>query len=164
MSKEFRKNVKGFTIIEVMIVLAIAALILLAVFLAVPALQRNSRNTQRKHDIGNLLTAITVFESNNSGTVPTIACGSNGSYKVSTGSCATPGGTPAAFKMGFYTSVPAFLTGTQSARTTDVLQIAKGAKCTAAGGSTATGAAARSIAALFTLESGSRLVAACQES
>jgi prepilin-type N-terminal cleavage/methylation domain-containing protein len=38
----------GFTIIEVMIVLAIAGLILLIVFLAVPALQRNSRNYQRK--------------------------------------------------------------------------------------------------------------------
>ncbi len=37
----------GFTIIEVMIVLVIAAVILLIVFLAVPALQRNSRNTQR---------------------------------------------------------------------------------------------------------------------
>ena len=39
---------KGFTIIEVMIVLAIAGLIILIVFLAVPALQRNGRNTQQK--------------------------------------------------------------------------------------------------------------------
>jgi prepilin-type N-terminal cleavage/methylation domain-containing protein len=35
----------GFTIIEVMIVLAIAGLILLIVFLAVPALEREARNT-----------------------------------------------------------------------------------------------------------------------
>ena len=50
------KNRKdGFTIIEVLIVLAIAGLIMLIVFLAVPALQRNSRNTQRKNDVANIL-------------------------------------------------------------------------------------------------------------
>ena len=43
---------EGFTIIEVMIVLAIAAMILLVVLLAVPALQRNSRNTAVKTDAG----------------------------------------------------------------------------------------------------------------
>ena len=42
-----KKRAEGFTIIEVLIVLAIAGLILLVVFLAVPALQRNARNTQR---------------------------------------------------------------------------------------------------------------------
>lgn len=41
---------KGFTIIEVLIVLAVAGLIMLIVFMAVPALQRNSRNTQRNSD------------------------------------------------------------------------------------------------------------------
>lgn len=44
------KREEGFTIIEVLIVLAIAGLIILIVFLAVPALQRNSRNTQRTND------------------------------------------------------------------------------------------------------------------
>lgn len=44
------KRDEGFTIIEVLIVLAIAGLIMLIVFLAVPALQRNSRNTQRTND------------------------------------------------------------------------------------------------------------------
>ena len=47
-------NKKGFTIIEVLIVLAIAGLILLIVFMAVPALQRNSRNTQRNNDAASL--------------------------------------------------------------------------------------------------------------
>src|SRR5258708_36141034 len=51
------KSQKGFTIIEVMIVLVIAGLILLIVFLAVPALQRNARNTHRKSDIAGLLAA-----------------------------------------------------------------------------------------------------------
>jgi len=40
---------KGFTIIEIMIVLAIAGAILLIIFLAVPALRRNARNYDRKN-------------------------------------------------------------------------------------------------------------------
>jgi len=63
-------NNKGFTIIEIMIVLAIAGLILLIVFLAVPALQRSSRNTSRKSDAGHIGTAVNDFVSNNSGQVP----------------------------------------------------------------------------------------------
>lgn len=39
-----KKDKKGFTIIEVLIVLAIAGAIMLIVFLAVPALQRNAKN------------------------------------------------------------------------------------------------------------------------
>ena len=64
------KQQKGFTIIEIMIVLAIAALIMLIVFLAVPALQRSSRNTQRKNDAGNILSAINTYVSNNNGSLP----------------------------------------------------------------------------------------------
>jgi len=45
-----KRSHSGFTIIEVMIVLAIAGVIMLALFLAVPALQRNSRNNQRDSD------------------------------------------------------------------------------------------------------------------
>jgi prepilin-type N-terminal cleavage/methylation domain-containing protein len=41
----------GFTVIEILIVLAIAALFLLAVFLALPALQRNERNDSRKRSV-----------------------------------------------------------------------------------------------------------------
>lgn len=43
------KNTKGFTIIEVVLVLAIAGLIFLMVFIALPALQRGQRDTQRRH-------------------------------------------------------------------------------------------------------------------
>lgn len=46
----------GFTIIEVLIVMAVAALIILIVFLAVPALQRNERNVSRK-EFANLAAA-----------------------------------------------------------------------------------------------------------
>ncbi|MBP9489769.1 hypothetical protein KBE88_03345, partial [Candidatus Saccharibacteria bacterium] len=46
----------AFTIIEVVLVLAIAGLIFLMVFIALPALQRNQRDTQRKNDIARIVT------------------------------------------------------------------------------------------------------------
>ena len=64
------KNKKGFTIIEVVLVLAIAGLIFLMVFIALPALQRSQRNTQRKDDMARIMTAVTDFMSNNSGYDP----------------------------------------------------------------------------------------------
>lgn len=64
------KNAKGFTIVETMIVLAIAALILLIVFLAVPALQRASRNNGRKSDASRIASAVSDFVSNADGTLP----------------------------------------------------------------------------------------------
>lgn len=57
----------GFTIVEVMIVLAIAGLIILIVFLAVPALQRNSRNTQRKNDVSSLLGGVSEYAASHNG-------------------------------------------------------------------------------------------------
>ncbi|GEM_PF-295328 len=71
LNKVKKSNLKGFTIIEVMIVLAIAGLILLIVFLAVPALQRNARNTQRKSDASAIASGIATFVSNNGGALPT---------------------------------------------------------------------------------------------
>ncbi len=71
MLQNLKKKQEGFTIIEVMIVLVIAAVILLIVFLAVPALQRNSRNTQIKNDVAAVLAAATEFQSNNNGAMPT---------------------------------------------------------------------------------------------
>ena len=72
------KNQDGFTIIEVLIVLAIAGLIMLIVFLAVPALQRNARNTARKSDASHLASAVNDFISNNGGQLPTVARIKNG--------------------------------------------------------------------------------------
>jgi len=62
---------KGFTIIEVVLVLAIAGLIFLMVFIAVPALQRNQRDTQRKNDLSRAQTAVTSYSSNNRNALPT---------------------------------------------------------------------------------------------
>lgn len=70
MLKKLQNN-KGFTIIEVMIVLAIAGLIILIVLLAVPALQRNGRNTTLKNDATKVAAAVSEFKSNNDGVQPT---------------------------------------------------------------------------------------------
>src|SRR5216110_1960554 len=84
------KQQKGFTIIEVMIVLAIAGLIMLIVFLAVPALQRNSRNTQRKNDVARVLGGIQEYASNQNGFLPTISCLSGTTLTLASGNCTTP--------------------------------------------------------------------------
>jgi prepilin-type N-terminal cleavage/methylation domain-containing protein len=65
------KNKKGFTIIEVVLVLAIAGLIFLMVFIALPALQRSQRNTRRRQDMARILAQFTEYSSNNGGQVPT---------------------------------------------------------------------------------------------
>ena len=71
---ENSKKVKsGFTIIEVVLVLAIAGLIFLMVFVALPALQRSQRDTQRRNDLARVATAITQFQTNNNGKLPTNA-------------------------------------------------------------------------------------------
>ncbi len=62
-----KKSQKGFTIIEVALVLAIGALIFLVVFLAVPALQRNQRNDARKRDISSVVDAVASYTGNNPG-------------------------------------------------------------------------------------------------
>ncbi|MBC7512042.1 type II secretion system protein [Candidatus Saccharibacteria bacterium] len=64
---------EGFTIIEVVLVLAIAGLIFLMVFIALPALQRNQRDTARKSDVSNIAAAVTAYSSNNRGAFPDTA-------------------------------------------------------------------------------------------
>ena len=61
---------KGFTIIEVVLVLAIAGLIFLMVFIALPALQRSQRNTRRRQDMARILSALNDYQANNNGQMP----------------------------------------------------------------------------------------------
>ena len=60
----------GFTIIEVLIVLAVAGLILVIIFGAIPTLSRSSRNNQRRQDVSNILQAVSHYELNNSAIYP----------------------------------------------------------------------------------------------
>lgn len=65
-----KDNKKGFTIIEVVLVLAIAGLIFAMVFIALPALQRSQRDHSRENDASVVAAAITKWNSanRNSGT------------------------------------------------------------------------------------------------
>ena len=66
-SKNNINKKRGFTIIEVVLVLAIAGLIFLMVFIAFPALQRAQRNTQRRDDYSMLVAAVNSYMSSNNG-------------------------------------------------------------------------------------------------
>ena len=57
---------KGFTIIEVVLVLAIAGLIFLMVFVALPALQRSQRDTARRNDMSRVDTSLVQYQTNHS--------------------------------------------------------------------------------------------------
>ena len=71
MKKKTLNTKQGFTIIEVVLVLAIAGLIFLMVFVAFPALQRNQRDTQRRQDYADLSAAVISAATNSNGKFPT---------------------------------------------------------------------------------------------
>lgn len=68
----------GFTIIEVSLVLAIAGLILVMAFIALPALQRQTRDSKRKEDTMTFLQALKKYQQNNRGKLPEDEFDSNG--------------------------------------------------------------------------------------
>lgn len=73
-----QKQKQGFTIIEVVLVLAIAGLIFLMVFIAIPALQRSRRDRERKNDVAEIAAAMQSYRRHNNGRLPgTIKNGAN---------------------------------------------------------------------------------------
>lgn len=66
-----RGDKKGFTIIEVSLVLAIAGLIFLMIFIALPALRRTQRDSARRDDMMVFLKELKSFQTNNRGALPT---------------------------------------------------------------------------------------------
>ena len=146
-----KKNQKGFTIIEVLIVLAIAGLIMLIVFLAVPALQRNSRNTQRKNDVARVGGAVQEVLNNNNGSLAAVTSanvqsnvGTNLAYYTNTNVTVAAAAAPAAVT---------------NNTTVDTVVVYKGSKCAAMAngggmGATSTGATTRQIAVVYRVETG----------
>jgi prepilin-type N-terminal cleavage/methylation domain-containing protein len=61
----------GFTLIEIVIVLAIAALIMVIVFVAVQGAQRSRRDTTVRNNAAQTLAAMEQYASNTSGAYPT---------------------------------------------------------------------------------------------
>ena len=177
------KNRHGFTIIEVMIVLAIAGLIMLIVFLAVPALQRSARNTSRKNDSGNYSSALNTWISNNNGELPGTETGS-----FVAGTCSSDVTSIAGtIKLGYYsnsniTCAPIGATvnscttagsscgvGTNTSVGTENIVFAEGVVCenplpspsTAGAITTTTGASSRSYVVLYAVETGGAPQAEC---
>jgi prepilin-type N-terminal cleavage/methylation domain-containing protein len=64
------KKEKGFTLIEIVLVLAIAGLLLVIVFLAVSGAQKSRRDTQRKNDLSRIASSLESSASNNNGSYP----------------------------------------------------------------------------------------------
>jgi prepilin-type N-terminal cleavage/methylation domain-containing protein len=169
MLRKLKNSNKGFTIIEVMIVLAIAALILLIVLLAVPALQRNSRNTQRKNDVSTILATYSTYLSDNNGSIPA-------SCNITTVNCWLKQA-----KIGYYdtTSATALTWTKQAAATapanvpdTNTVRLYSNSKCAATPTTTTqgtlttttVGASSRSIVALYAVEGNGNTTYTCQES
>lgn len=156
---QFRvKQPNGFTIIEVMIVLAIAGLIMLLVFLAIPPLQRSSRNQQRKTDVSSVAGAIANYITNNGGSVPASVGASSNDLLICAATCT--GNTETA-KLGYYLPANISLVTNNASPTTptkDTVVIDVGYGCN----STSTGigaASSRTAAVLFAVETGATTIA-----
>ena len=150
--RENKKDQSGFTIIEVMIVLAIAGLIILIVLLAVPALQRNGRNTAIKNDASAIAAAVSEYKSNNDGKLPTAASVTNGVVTVgASGTNTATGKVQVGTTVNFVTAAAGFTT---PAAADGVITVISGAKC----GPSTTDAAvvsARSVTVIYSIETGS---------
>ena len=160
MSKQELKQ-KGFTIIEVVLVLAIAALIFLMVFIALPALQRNQRDAARKDVLGKVASSITTYQSNNRGMQPTKGTDLQGYVD------GTAPATGLKNDSGTYTStsadtfvdndyivhVSAYDTPGTGAADINLVQVTTGAKCNP-GGNAAMKGTTRNAAVMVKLENG----------
>ena len=153
---------KGFTIIEVVLVLAIAGLIFLMVFIALPALQRNQRDTARRNDVSTVASAFTTATNNNRGTAP-----ANGTI-ASTQFGSTATGVPdfARYLDDLSDNTTSVVvrdrgTATTISPTDGEVVIVKNARCGAAGSAVSAGTA-RQVAIFTLLEGGNAIF--CQTS
>ena len=67
---EYNSNTRGFTIIEVALVIAIAGLIFLMVFVALPGLRASQRDAERREDVVMFLENVKKYQTNNRGALP----------------------------------------------------------------------------------------------
>lgn len=159
-----KKRDEGFTIIEVLIVLAIAGLIMLVVFLAVPALNRNSHNTQRKNDAAGIMGALQETINNSNGTAPsgTTTPGAIGAVKLTNLSTVN------------YNVVASGTSTVPATIDKDTIFVRNGLKCSGTvtadatapsttNVTTTTGATLRSFIVLYSVESSSGFSSSCQE-
>lgn len=145
---------EGFTIIEVVLVLAIAGLIFLMVFIALPALQRNQRDTQRRNDLSRVQTAIQNFQTNSKGTLPALTTQAQGATFIA--AYLTVGGDTFVDPNG--TAYLFAAAGTPTAATynaaSPLIYARPGNICGTADGTLVTGQGARKVALQMRLEGG----------
>jgi prepilin-type N-terminal cleavage/methylation domain-containing protein len=157
LSNKKGKRERGFTIIEVLIVLAIAGLILLIILFTVPAMQRSTRNTQRKHDAASLLTGVNSYMTSNSNVQP-LSLSTSGNDVIFCGASCASGSTENS-KVGYYQTANVTLTGTVpgSFPDTNNITILTGYSCPQTTGTLPALAEVNntSVVALFGLENGS---------
>lgn len=157
---------EGFTIIEVLIVLAIAGLIMLVVFLAVPALQRNSRNNQYRTEANSLATAYGEISANKGGGTLTASVSATASSDAARVLAAANSKVVTRFEVA-PNSATAIAEGAAAGPNTVNLTSAlarTGAKCTAPDSGVAAAGTTRQIALYFVVETaGGGTQLQCQE-
>lgn len=141
--KNLKKHSDGFTIIEVLIVLAIAGLIMVIVFLAVPALQRNARNTQRTNDATRIMAAINECLANNNGRLD--VCNNPDAVQLSHF-------ITMANNMHLTTWVAPATGGADTGGGINSVQMRTNARCNPAGNAAVAGGGARAFVLMFRLE------------
>ena len=149
-------NKKGFTIIEVVLVLAIAGLIFLIVFLAVPALQRSRRDTQRRSDASRMIAQLEQYAANNNGNYPTDSSYINGANSTFAEDYMDSFEDPSE---GAYT-INALAAATNGDIDPGVIEYSVTIKCSSTGNNFETGQGGRDIAVRIGLETGG---AYCQD-
>jgi len=158
---------KGFTIVETLIVLAIAATIILVVLLAVPGLQRGSRNTTARTAASNIIAGwneqVAALNGASPG-VPTAAAGTitinNVVYKLATGVTPTIGTVAAATTVGYSASAAVFASGgTTSVVAPNTLIVATSATCN--GNNAAALGTTTNIAVFYPVENGGTGAVGC---
>ena len=151
------KQAKGFTIIEVVLVLAIAGLIFLMVFIALPALQRSQRDTQRENDLSRAQTAVQNYQTSNRNAIPTNQSQWNrirDNYLKSGGDeFVDPSGKEYAFTQLAANSVPSDRDMNESGQNTVRIFYTTNATC-ASGGAVEGGQGSRKVALRLVLEGG----------
>jgi prepilin-type N-terminal cleavage/methylation domain-containing protein len=152
-----RSQEKGFTIIEVLIVLAIAGLILLIVFLAVPALQRNARNTQRSNDVAGIIGAYNEWVNNNGGSPPGALAAGTTAGKCDNGTSFCTNAKTSIYDI---KSVVSFLGATNGAALNSAIGssttlVIGGSNVTCNGGAAVDGNSTNQAAFVYNVESGS---------
>jgi len=145
-------NNKGFTIVEVLIVLAIAGAILAAVLIAVPALQRSGRNATAKTAAQQIVSGIQESEAANGGAAPAgIASLSNGLITWTGGASGTPVTTTTQVSTNI--SAVTFASGAPGAATVGKIYVSKGYTCNPSNTASQAGSA-NQFAVMYPIEGG----------